>query len=468
MSLEFAGRAMTEQQQSGGPAGRESSFLRRLLSAGGWTLGGMIATQSLRLGSNLIMTRFLLPEAFGLMAMVTIVQMLVNMVSDIGIRQSIVRAEEGGDAHFLRVAWTVQIMRSAGIATVVACFAGLLALFGDWFGAETVYADPRLPDLIFISTLAILMRGAETVALHLASRNLRLSRLTLLEISEHLLAISFMLLFVQIETSVWALLLGMLVAAAARLCLSHLMFPRPRMRPAFDRSVAAELWTFGRWLIGASLAGFLARYSDRLVLGGVLDKTAFGYYAIASLWIQTGAVVLQRLNDRVIYPAISEVRRSDPARLSVILRRIQIVFDWLCLAAFLAAFLGGDLLIRLLYTPDYHATGLLLTLLSFRLLSERYLPVSALVLASGDSRTTMNVTVLRAVYMVTVPLLLFRLFGLEAAVLGVALTPLIGAHLLLQRAANHLKASPPFFGMIVPVLVVFAALAGYLFVDLFR
>ena len=138
---------------------------------------GQGAQRGLSLLSSLIMTRLLAPEAFGLMAMVFTVHMLVNMISDIGIRQSIVRAKKGDDIAFLQVAWTVQVMRAALVALVVLAAAGGLMLLGPRLAApESVYADPLLPGLVAASALIVLFRGLESVGVHLASRRMKQRR----------------------------------------------------------------------------------------------------------------------------------------------------------------------------------------------------------------------------------------------------------------------------------------------------
>ena len=52
------------------PAVTPPSLRSRMLRAAGWLVGGNISSQALRLLSNLILTRLLLPEAFGLVAAV--------------------------------------------------------------------------------------------------------------------------------------------------------------------------------------------------------------------------------------------------------------------------------------------------------------------------------------------------------------------------------------------------------------
>lgn len=82
-----------------------------MLRAGSWSAIGHGLGQALRLCSNLIMTRLLVPEMFGIMAIATMVTMILGMLSDIGLRQNIIQSKRGEDPVFLNTAWVVQIIR---------------------------------------------------------------------------------------------------------------------------------------------------------------------------------------------------------------------------------------------------------------------------------------------------------------------------------------------------------------------
>ena len=82
-----------------------------MLAAGAWSLAGYAVSQVIRFGSNLIMTRLLVPEMFGVMAIATIVMVGLAMFSDLGLRQSIVQSRRGDDPAFLNTAWALQILR---------------------------------------------------------------------------------------------------------------------------------------------------------------------------------------------------------------------------------------------------------------------------------------------------------------------------------------------------------------------
>ena len=87
------------------------SLRSRILRAGFWTFFGHISSQAVRLGSNLIMTRLLVPEMFGVMAIANLVLFGLALFSDVGIGQGIVQSRRGHDPVYLNTSWTVQIIR---------------------------------------------------------------------------------------------------------------------------------------------------------------------------------------------------------------------------------------------------------------------------------------------------------------------------------------------------------------------
>src|SRR5688572_8201645 len=84
---------------------------KRILRASGWTFIQNGAALLLRLFGNLLLTRLLTPEAFGLMAVVQAFVVALAHLSDVGISQSIVVHRRGDDPAFLNTVWTVQILR---------------------------------------------------------------------------------------------------------------------------------------------------------------------------------------------------------------------------------------------------------------------------------------------------------------------------------------------------------------------
>src|ERR687885_208624 len=88
-----------------------SSLKNQALRGTVWTIAGYGASQVLRLGSNIILTRLLLPEFFGLMNLVNVFIIGLHLFSDVGLGPSVVQNKRGDDPDFLNTAWTIQVGR---------------------------------------------------------------------------------------------------------------------------------------------------------------------------------------------------------------------------------------------------------------------------------------------------------------------------------------------------------------------
>ena len=73
----------------------DESHSGRAVRSGAYTLAGYVGLQGLKLGGNIILTRLLPREAFGLMAIVNTVLMGFGLFSDLGIGPSIVQNPRG-------------------------------------------------------------------------------------------------------------------------------------------------------------------------------------------------------------------------------------------------------------------------------------------------------------------------------------------------------------------------------------
>src|SRR5262245_33278067 len=119
----------------------------RVLRAGGWTTLGLGIGHAIRFGGNLVMTRLLVPDAFGIMAVAWTVIIGLWMVSDAGIRQCIVQSRNGDAPAFLDTAWSVQILRGAILTVAALAVAGALAMAQrlGLAAGDSTYSHPLLP-----------------------------------------------------------------------------------------------------------------------------------------------------------------------------------------------------------------------------------------------------------------------------------------------------------------------------------
>jgi O-antigen/teichoic acid export membrane protein len=318
-----------------------AASLKKLAIRGAiWTLLGYGSSQVLRLVNNLILTRLLVPEFFGLMAFVTTLQTGIALFSDFGISQSIVNNKRGEDPAFLNTAWTLQGIRGFQI-----WFLGLLLTYP----IAKFYGDDRLFILIPLVCFSSVLDGFSSTAIHTLHRRLDLGRLTVYELVLQAIALSILILLCWISPTVYSLALGTLCGATLHMVASHFLIPGYSNRFAWDRECLSEIRTFGQWMAVASALMFVAEQCDRLLLAKLLSFQQLGIYTIAYTLASIPREVIRQLSSRVIFPTIAnqlDLPRSELRR--KILRKRWIVL--IGLAVFLALLVCfGDWLIVALY-----------------------------------------------------------------------------------------------------------------------
>ena len=97
------------------PVEESRAGLRRSVLRGSMiTIGGRLIGTVIRFGSNLVLTHLLVPEYFGVMAIVNVTLVGLHMFSDLGVGTAIIQSEHGDQPCFLRTAFSLQVSAGCG------------------------------------------------------------------------------------------------------------------------------------------------------------------------------------------------------------------------------------------------------------------------------------------------------------------------------------------------------------------
>ena len=138
---------------------------------------------------------------------------------------------------------------------------------------------------------------------------------------------------------------------------SHFWLPGTRNHLEWDKSAIEEIVHFGKWIFLSSILGFLVSSGDRLLLGGMIDKSVLGVYVIAFSIINSVEAVLLTIIARISLPALSEIARDRPQVLQATYYRIHTVvasFAYFCAGVFV---MSGQSLVNMLYDSRYAQAG---------------------------------------------------------------------------------------------------------------
>ena len=385
-----------------------------IVRASTWTIAGHGGAQLIRLASNLVLTRLLFPEAFGIMALVWMVMFGLEMLSDVGLRAAIIRDKRGDEPAFLNTAWTMQAVRGVVLWSIACIIAYPLA---------KIYGEPQLVSLIPVAGLTALIGGVASTSLHTSFRRMELGRLTVLEVCNQLVAFIAVVTWALLYPSVWALVGGALIACLFHTVASHLWLPGIRHQFRWEASAMRSLVDFGKWIFMSSTLTFLASQGDRMLLGHYISMAQLGVYSIAIMLSEAAHALIIKLVHGVLYPAYGRIAQSEAHRLRNVFHRARLGIDGFLVFPIAVLMVLGGWIIDFLYDPRYHEAGWMFQILCIRLLMSATLANSETCLfALGHPQYAFIQSVCRTVWILIGIPVGWHLMGIEGVVWAVALS----------------------------------------------
>ncbi len=405
---------------------REQGLLARAMRSSAWTLFGFGAAQVVRLGSNLILTRLLYPEAFGLMTLVTVALVALANFSDLGIGPAIAHNKRGDDPDFLDTAWTLQVVR--GVILFLALWA--LAWPISWF-----YREPMLIEILPVAGLVMLIGGFTPTSLETAHRHLLLGRVTLIDLLSSVIGIVVMVAIAIVTRSIWSLVAGSIVNTIARIALIHLFLPNSRNRFRWEPEASRELVHFGKWIFVSTICGFMVAQGDRVVLGRYLSLELLGIYNVAYIFATFPLMLGGAVVGRILIPLYRERPPSASRENFEKFRILRLALTGAMVTMLLVVATFGVPLVTALYDPRFHAAGPIVVLLAcVQIPQVIIMTYDQSALAAGDSRRFFLLMAPKAVLLTLGLLAGIHQAGLVGALCGQALATVLAYPLVVRLA----------------------------------
>lgn len=248
----------------------------------------------------LFLARLLAPEAFGLVAMATVVFELANAFINSGLGAALIRSKTVSDVDLNTVFYTNLLL---SLLAYAALFAGApyIAAF---------YSQPELTSLIQVMGLVIFINAAKVVQIAVLSRKMDFK--TQMQANTLGVVISGCLALAAAWSGwgVWSLVVQMLISTLVSALVLWLV---SQWRPAlkFSGESFRRLFGFGRNLLAEGLLSVLYQNSYVLVIGRCFSAELTGLYFLAK---KVSNLVSQQLTGSVqqaTFPALSTLQDDN-------------------------------------------------------------------------------------------------------------------------------------------------------------
>ena len=279
----------------------DGSLQQKALRSGFWVgLSGVLGA-GLSFVRSVVLARLLMPEAFGLMAICSMVIQGIEIFTETGFGAALIhrqqRFEEARDTAF-----TLWVLRGMGLAFIAVCLS-------PWVG--TFYGQEVLTSMVPVIGMSFIITGFRNVNMIALQKELDFKRLIYVELISAVLNTIISIGLAYRLGSVWALVYAQLAAAIISVGLSYALVPgRPRF--CLDRAIAKELFAYGKFMTALAVVVYIGNQLDTATIGKVLGMEALGYYSLAYTLANLPSTNLSKIVAKVLFPMFSKLQSDVP------------------------------------------------------------------------------------------------------------------------------------------------------------
>jgi len=291
---------------------------------------------------SIILARLLMPEIFGVFAIVSFIINFFSFFSDVGLGAALIQKKDSLTTKDLKVTFTLQQL-------LVVVVVGLIYFAAPIFSTQYNLGNQGIWFLRILS-LSLFLTSLKTIPSILLERRLKFNRLIWPEVVE---VISFQIIVVFLAWQgfgVWSFILGLLFRSILGLVVLYWISP---WRPGFalDLKIAKQLISFG---VPYQLNGFIANIKDAVMpifVGAVSGPAAVGYLNWALTFSKLPIIFMSDVF-RVTFPAYSRIQHDLPRLKKAIETTIRFTHLFLFPAVFLLA-AAAQPIVKIIFTDKW-------------------------------------------------------------------------------------------------------------------
>jgi lipopolysaccharide exporter len=388
----------------------------KALHGGTWLGLGSVSAQITRFGRNILLTRLLAPESFGVMAIVLSVSSMMDTFTEIGIKEAIIQNPDGEEDRYINSAWWLAFLRSLLIYGMVFISAPHVASF---------YHNAKLTSLMRVALLSILFNGAMSPRAFVALKLMNFKKWAYIQYGSNIAGTVLTVALTFVLRNVWALAIGFAAEYAVLCITSYLLCPfRPTLK--IHKDSARELLRFSQGIFGLSFLNLIFARTDIFVLGRVISAEQLGFYTIATYLAQVPAYFAMNWLGQILMPIFSHLKQ-DYARINDTLAKVTSTVVVLFMPAFIFVVLTGRTLLSVLYGPRYASAFwplVFAVLVAFVNIANAQ--ITTVLYAAGKPQLHRICVAVMAIVMVVLIYPSVRLWGIAGAQLSALLAIVVG------------------------------------------
>lgn len=277
-----------------------SVMKRRTLSGSIYTGLSQAVRIVLNLGTQILLTRLLLPEQFGLVAMVLPVVAFIELFGNLGLANAVIQRDRLSHADFNALYW-LGLLASAVLAATMMLASPLIA---------AMYGEPRVAPIAVVLALLLPLSAVAGHAAALMARQMRFAALAVVDV----LAAVGMLIAVAVaawlNAGYWAVVAGQIASTGTRAAFDLLLSGWRPSRPGWTAN-ASSMLRFGGQISLFNVINYLSGYIDNILVGIFMGPGPLGLFDRSFALVLRPLASITSPISKVAVPLLSRAHGDD-------------------------------------------------------------------------------------------------------------------------------------------------------------
>ena len=281
----------------------------KILSSLLWKLLEQSGTQGIQLIVQIVLARLLLPEEYGIIAIVTVFITLANVFVQSGFNTALIQKKDADELDFSSVLYL-----SSGVAALLYVIIYLLApLIANY------YTQPLLAPVLRVLSLTLFIGAFNSIQNAFIARNMLFKRLFISSLGAVIVSGIVGIAAAYNGWGVWALVAQQLIN---QLTIAIILWFTVKWRPhiLFSFKRVKELFSYGSKLLLSGVIDTLYRDLRTLIIGKMYPTSMLGFYNRGQKFPQ---IIVSNINgsiQSVMLPVLS-VHQDNRRRVKDMMRR---------------------------------------------------------------------------------------------------------------------------------------------------
>lgn len=318
-----------------------NNLKQKSLSGISWTLLRLFTVQLSGFIVQLILARILLPEIFGLIAMMQLFISLGQTLLDSGMTSSLIRSKDVDDNDYSTVFY-LNIIFSVLVYLVIFSISGLISKF---------YHQEVLSSILKIYSISIIIQGLIAVQLARITKEMKFKLQLQLEVPSIIISSILGIWMAYNDYGVWSIV-NMYLIKNSLFAIQVWYFSKWLPRLTFDLIKLKKHFNFGYKLTLSSIINTIYDNIYTIIIGRNFSALQLGFYDRANTLRLVPIQTISTALNNVTYPMFSSIQNNDVELRNTYKKVMQLVIFVVAPLMFLAI-LNAEYLFRVLLTDKW-------------------------------------------------------------------------------------------------------------------